>query len=180
MRKLFGANKKKTTKKANSLRASTLKIPVPMINGVEYADLTESQISTLIGGGNKDFRKSKSSSSLTSQRTNNTALTEKTPSNVPLQHPPVTPSRSISSPPNLVMPKPMHGIPPTKYLLRNYDYEKTQVESSSDSSSSCSSSEEEEEHNMISSPLPSTTENQGNLQRVSLSHYMIVSTDGKQ
>ncbi|CAO3631267.1 unnamed protein product [Mucor fragilis] len=161
MRKLFGANKKK--KSSTNLKAGTLKIPIPMINGVEYADLTESQISTLIGGGNRDYHKKKLASSLSSQRTNNTTQTEKTPSNIPVQQQPVTPSRSISSPPILVMPKPMHSLPPTRYLLRSYDYEKTQVESSSDGSSSDSSEEEEEqeqekEHRIMSSPLPLKTE----------------------
>ncbi|KAG2215238.1 hypothetical protein INT46_006641, partial [Mucor plumbeus] len=148
MRKLFGANKKK---KSNNLKTSTLKIPIPMINGVEYADLTESHISTLIGGGNKGYYKKKLATSLSSQRTNNTIPNEKTPSNIPVQHQPVTPSRSISSPPILVMPKPMHSLPPTRYLLGNYDYEKTQVESS------VSSSDEEEEEQIMSSPLPLTT-----------------------
>lgn len=171
MRKLFGANKKK--KSSTNLKAGTLKIPIPMINGVEYADLTESQISTLIGGGNRDYHKKKLASSLSSQRTNNTTQTEKTPSNIPVQQQPVTPSRSISSPPILVMPKPMHSLPPTRYLLRSYDYEKTQVESSSDGSSSDSSEEEEEqeqekEHRIMSSPLPLKTERKGNLLRFSL------------
>lgn len=171
MRKLFGANKKK--KSSNNLKAGTLKIPIPMINGVEYADLTESQISTLIGGGNRDYHKKKLTSSLSSQRTNNTTQTEKTPSNIPVQQP-VTPSRSISSPPILVMPKPMHSLPPTRYLLRNYDFEKTQVESSSDGSSSSSSEDEEveeekeKEHRIMSSPLPLKTEREGNLLKFSL------------
>lgn len=160
MRKLFGANKKK---KPSNLKTSTLKIPIPMINGVEYADLTESQISTLIGGGNKNHHKKKLTTSLSSQRTNNTIQNEKAPSNIPLQHQPVTPCRSISSPPILVMPKPMHSLPPTRYLLGNYDYEKTQVDSSISSSDE---EQEEEEEQLMSSPLPlTTTEKEGNLLR---------------
>lgn len=174
MRKLFGANKKK---KPSKLKTSALKIPIPMINGVEYADLTESQISTLIGGRNKGYREKKLTTSLSSQRTNNTIQTEKTPSNVPVQQQPVTPSRSISSPPILVMPKPMHSLPPTRYLLGNYNYEKTQVENSISSSDE---EQEEEEEQIMSSPLPSTTEKEGNLLRFSLSYYIIVSTDDKQ
>jgi archaellin len=163
MRKLFGANKKK---KSNNLKTSTLKIPIPMINGVEYADLTESHISTLIGGGNKGYYKKKLATSLSSQRTNNTIPNEKTPSNIPVQHQPVTPSRSISSPPILVMPKPMHSLPPTRYLLENYDYEKTQVESSISSSDEEQEDDEEEEEQIMSSPLPlTTTEKEGNLLR---------------
>ncbi|KAK4518096.1 Translation initiation factor 3 subunit c [Mucor velutinosus] len=178
MRKLFGANKKK--KSSTNLKAGTLKIPIPMINGSEYADLTESQMSTLIGGGNRDYHKKKLTSSLSSQRTNNTTQTEKTPSNIPVQQQPVTPSRSISSPPILVMPKPMHSLPPTRYLLRNYDYEKTQVESSSSSSSGESSQEEEEEqgkeHRIMSSPLPLKTEREDDEGRNHQSYTFVTRT----
>ncbi|CEP06913.1 hypothetical protein [Parasitella parasitica] len=161
MRKLFGASKKK---KSSNLKTRALKIPIPMINGVEYANLTESQISTLIGGANKDYPKKKSASSLSSQRTNNTTQTEKVPAKIPVQ--PVIPSRSISSPPILMMPKPVHGVPPTRYLLGNYEYEKTLVESSS-SISICSGEEEDEneaedeeeedEERVMSSLLPLKT-----------------------
>ncbi|KAF1807184.1 hypothetical protein V8B55DRAFT_1374135 [Mucor lusitanicus] len=176
MRKLFGANKKK--KSSSSLKAGTVKIPIPMINGVEYADLTESQISTLIGGGNRDYHKKKLASSLSSQRTNHTTQTEKMPSNIPVQQPPVTPSRSLSSPPVLVMPKPMHSLPPTRYLLRNYDYEKTQVESSSDGSSSDSSEEEgqEREHRIMSSPLPLKAEREDEESRNHQSYTFVTRT----
>lgn len=133
MLKLFGTGKKK---KSGIIKPGHLKIPVPMMSGVQYADMTESQISTLIGGGNKgDQLLKKSVSSITSQKTNNT--TEKMPA-VP------APSRSISSPPNLVMPKPVYSLPPTRFLLKSHDYEKTQVESSDEESFSGDSSDESE------------------------------------
>lgn len=137
MLKLFGTGKKKRT---SSIKPGHLKIPIPMIGGVQYADMTESQISTLIGGGNKtEPSLKKSVSSISSQRTNNT---EKVPA-IPV----IVPSRSISSPPILVMPKPIYSLPPTRFLLRSNDYEKTQVETtrSEEPSSNSSSSEEEED-----------------------------------
>lgn len=129
MLKLFGTGKKK---KSSSLKPGHLKIPIPMINGVQYANMTESQISTLIGGGNKgEPQMKKSVSSISSQRTNNTANTDRVPTTA---QPTVYPTRSISSPPVLLMPKPVHSIPPTRFILRSHDYEKTQVESSEEES----------------------------------------------
>lgn len=147
MLKLFGSGKKKRT---SSIRPGNLKIPIPMISGVQYADMTESQISTLIGGGNKiEPSLKKSVSSISSQRTNNT---EKVPAPT---HPVVVPSRSISSPPVLVMPKPIYSLPPTRFLLRNNDYEKTQVENTSSEESSEQSSEDEDDDDDIIELFPS-------------------------
>lgn len=138
MLKIFGSGKKK---RKSGIKSGHLKIPIPMISGVQYADMTESQISTLIGGGNKgDQPLKKSVSSISSQRTNNTTNTEKTPA---ATHPVAAPSRSISSPPNLVMPKPIYSLPPTRFLLRSHEYEKTQVESSEDEESLSGESSDE-------------------------------------
>lgn len=140
MLKIFGSGKKK---RISNKKPGQLKIPIPMISGVQYADMTESQISTLIGGGNRsgvgEPSLKKSISSLSSQKTNHTVNIEKTSQQ---QYPVVVPSRSISSPPVLVMPKPVYKLPPTRYLLKNHDYEKTQIEESS---------EEEEEESAESS-----------------------------
>jgi hypothetical protein len=135
MLKLFGTGKKKKSSRGGggSLKPGNVKIPIPMINGVQYANLTESQISTLIGGGNKgDLIVKKPVSSISSQRTNNTTNTEKTPAAT--NYSTMVPSRSISSPPVLAMPKPIYSIPPTRSILRSHDCEKTQVESNSGSS----------------------------------------------
>lgn len=127
MLKIFGTGKKKKS----SVKPGQLKIPIPMISGVQYADMTESQISTLIGGGNKSDQSSKKLvSSISSQKT------EKQPAVA-------APSRSISSPPNLVMPKPVYSLPPTRFLFKSHEYEKTQVESSEEEESISGDSSDE-------------------------------------
>lgn len=120
MLKIFGTGKKRKSKPGD------IKIPIPMVNGVQYANMTESQISTLIGGGNNGIKKSVSSISSNKKRVDNIPPLPPPTSNA------VFPTRSISSPPVLLMPKPVHSVPPTRIILRSHEYEKTQVESSED------------------------------------------------
>lgn len=150
MLKLFGTGKKKKLSSGGggSLKPGNLKIPIPMMNGVQYADMTESQISTLIGGGNRgEVPVKKPVSPVSSQRTSNTTNTEKTPAAT--NYPAVVPSRSISSPPVLVMPKPIYIIPPTRSILRSHDYEKTQVQSSEEEENSSSNESDNDEADII-------------------------------
>ena len=127
MKKLF-----RTGKKKKQVKPGHLKIPIPMMNGVQYSNMTESQISTLLGGGNNaEPLMKKSASSITSSN-----------NKVPTVHQPVHPTRSLSSPPILLMPKPVHSIPPTRVLLKSHEYEKTQVEESDDSSDTESTEED--------------------------------------
>lgn len=137
MRKLFGNKRKKST---DDFKPGNLKIPVPMISGIEYADLPESQIATIIGGGN--YAKKSTSSKPSS-------LIEKTPQFY--QQQPIVPSRSISSPPILLMPKPHYGVPPTRFILKNINFEKTQIEDNSDTSSDS----EDDENRVIQEIYPS-------------------------
>ncbi|CAO3615022.1 unnamed protein product [Mucor hiemalis] len=129
MLKIFGTGKKKRPNH-HKLKPGDIKIPIPMVNGVQYANMTESQISTLIGGGNSsgEPQMKKSVSSISSKRADN--IDNKTQPT--MQSASVFPTRSISSPPVLLMPKPVHTVPPTRFILRSHDYEKTQVESSED------------------------------------------------
>ncbi|KAI7892622.1 uncharacterized protein EV154DRAFT_504315 [Mucor mucedo] len=127
MLKIFGTGKKKKS----TVKPGHLKIPIPMISGVQYADMTESQISTLIGGGNRGDQPSKKSvPSISSQKTEKVSGV-------------AAPGRSISSPPNLLMPKPVYSLPPTRFLFKSHEYEKTQVESSEDEESFSGDSSDE-------------------------------------
>lgn len=108
MLKLFGTKKKKSSFKPNQV-----KIPVPMINGVQYADMSDSQIQDILSHATN---KKPKTPSLSSQKSNKNSITH------------ITPIRSISSPPILVMPKPKHRLPPTLVILKNTEHEKTQVD----------------------------------------------------
>lgn len=120
MLKFLGTNKKKNSTR---LKPGQLKIPIPMVNGIEYTDMSDSQIQNIISHAALN-KKSQTPSLASSQKSTKSSVSH------------ITPVRSTSSPPILVMPKPKHRLPPTLNILRNTEHEKTQVDSSSSSSSS--------------------------------------------
>ncbi|KAI9474116.1 MAG: hypothetical protein EXX96DRAFT_541751 [Benjaminiella poitrasii] len=137
MRKLFISKKKKRPE--IELRPSDIKIPIPMINGIQFADMTDSQLTALLSNRPREDTTMTASSISNPSRVKSYPVGRKAAS---LAHVP-----TLSSPPVLSMPTPIRGVlPPTRFLLRTYEDEKTQVENDSSSSSSSedeSSSDEE-------------------------------------
>ncbi|KAI7907898.1 uncharacterized protein BX663DRAFT_492330 [Cokeromyces recurvatus] len=155
MRNLFKSNRKKTPK--IQLRPDDIKIPLPMISGVQFADMTDSELTILISGRREERKNLETSINNNSKVKSNSSFEAKI-ATTPLDNTTQPTTSKKSSLPAFTASISAHSLVPlTQSLYRTYVDEKTQVENQSMSSNDSTDDDSSDIEFLLSNVMPSNT-----------------------